>query len=486
MIERKRSLRPGRALLLLAALAAAFLAAAFFSESTFAVAPFEFTAALVPLQRGDTVIAFPPLGQLRAATHRPPFQLKITLNTVDPERLKATLQENPDLAAYLTGQLRQQLLHFFARLTLISFLCGAALLLLLEARSRRAWRLKIREALKGGLLAMLLLAVLLGTTIARPYRLSAFAAPQLEGALAEAPWLIELGGQLTDTIARLSQQFGTIAGNLEELSGRMGQFQPAPESGEIRVLHISDIHNNPAALELIERIADAFQVDLIIDTGDLIDYGSTLEAELAARLAALPYPYLFLPGNHDTAQSIALLRREGARIIGPEPLEIGGLRIAGLPDPGSSGSAATVREEQLLLKEAGRAAAALPERTERADLFALHNPLMAAPFRGELPLILCGHTHRAALDFDEASGTVMINAGSTGAAGVRGLLSPRDNPYSMVVLHFSTASGRPRLSCADLITIDHFPESFTLQRHYNPLPEELPGETLSPKEDPAG
>ena len=84
MIERKRSLRPGRALLLLAALAAVFLAAAFFSESTFVIAPFEFTAALVPLQRGDTVIAFPPLGHLRSASHRAPFQLKITLNSVDP------------------------------------------------------------------------------------------------------------------------------------------------------------------------------------------------------------------------------------------------------------------------------------------------------------------------------------------------------------------------------------------------------------------
>lgn len=429
------------------------------------------------------MIAFPPLGQLRAATHWGPFLLKITLNTVDPEQLRATLQEIPDLSQYLLGQLREQLLYFFARLTAISFLCGAALLLLIEARSEKPWRLKFRQALGGGILTMLLLAVLLGVTICYPYQPGAFAAPCLEGALAEAPWLMELSGELLDTINKLSEQFGLIAVNLEELSDRMEQFQPAPESGEIRVLHVSDIHNNPAALELIEKIADAFQVSMIIDTGDLTDYGSTLEAELALRLAALPYPYLFLPGNHDTPQSIELLRREGAHIIGPEILEMSGLRIAGLPDPGSTGNAAAVGEEKLLLEEARRAAKALPAFEERPDIFALHNPLMAAPFQGELPLILSGHTHRAALQFDDESGTILINAGTSGAAGVRGLLAPRENPYSMVVLYFSAASGSPRLSCADLITIDHFPESFSLQRYYNRLPDELSGETVSLKKD---
>lgn len=410
--------------------------------------------------------------------------MKITLNTVDPEQLSATLQEIPNLSQYLLGQLREQLLYFFARLTAITFLCSAFLLLLSEARSKKPWRRQLLQALSGGLVAAVLLAVLLGATICHPYQPGAFAAPRLEGALAEAPWLMELSGQLLDTIKRLSEQFGLIAVNLEELSGRMERFQPPPESAEIRVLHISDLHNNPAALELIEKVAAAFQVNMIIDTGDLTDYGSTLEAEFAARLTALPCPYLFLPGNHDTPQSVALLRREGAIIIGPETLELEGLRIAGLPDPGSLDNSAAVGEEKLLLEEARRTAGALPAVEERPDIFALHNPLTAAPFLGELPLLLAGHTHRASLEFAEESGTIIINAGTTGAAGVRGLLAPRENPYSMVVLHFGTAAGPPRLSCADLITIDHFPESFSLQRYYNHLPEKLSGETFSLKEDP--
>lgn len=471
-------------MLLLVALAALYLATGLFSETLFKIKAFEFTASLVPFQRGETVILIPPLGKLRAATHWAPFMLKITLNTVDLERLSSTLQEIPDLSVFLTGQIRERALYFSIRLATVTFLCGAALLLLIRAREKRPYRQLLGEALKSGLLSLLLLALLLGTTLLYPYRISAFSNPRFEGALVAAPWIVELSDQLLDTVNTLSEQFGLIAVNLEEISARMKQLQPAPEKGEIRVLHVSDIHNNPAALELIEKIAGGFQVDLIIDTGDLVDYGSSLEAELAARLAALPQPYLFLPGNHDTPQSVDLLRSQGALIVDREPLMIGGLRIAGLPDPGSANATARIAEDSLLREISSEAAAHLAGDEERPDILALHNPLMAGPFLGELPLILSGHTHRAALDFDEKSGSILINAGTSGAAGMRGLLAPQENPYSMVVLYFNPdSSGRPRLTCADLITIEHFPDSFSLQRYYNHLPVEPPGESVSLKED---
>lgn len=472
-------------MLLLVALAALCLATGLFSETPFKIKAFEFTASLVPFRHGETVILIPPLGKLRAATHWGPFMLKITLNRVDLEMLSSTLQEIPDLSAFLLGQFREQALYFSLRLATVTFLSGAALLLLIRAREKRPYPLLLGEALKSGLLTVLLLMLLLGSTLLYPYRISAFSNPRFEGALVAAPWIIELSGRLLDTVNTLTEQFETIAVNLEEISSRMEQLQPAPEKGETRVLHVSDIHNNPATLDLIEKIADSFQIDLIIDTGDLTDYGSNLEVELAARLAALPQPYLFLPGNHDTPQSVDLLRRQGALILDKEPLIVGGLRIAGLPDPSSANATAQIAEDSLL-RERSREAAALLE-AERPDILALHNPLMAEPFLGKLPLFLCGHTHRASLNFDESSGSIVINAGTSGAAGMRGLLAPQENPYSMVVLYFNPgADGRPRLTCADLITIEHFPDSFSLQRYYNHLPG-LPLQEGTPlKEDLEG
>lgn len=481
--NRGKKLWLNHVLLLLAALASICLATAFFSETRFTVKAFEFTAALVPFQRGETVIVFPPFGKLRAATHWGPFLLKVTLNTVDLEMLSSSLQEIPDLPSFWQTEIREQLLYFFIRQALISFFCGAALLLIINLRSRRPWSQIIREALKAGLLTMLLLVLLLGATVLYPYQVNSFANPRFEGALAAAPWIVDLGEQLLGTVTTLAEQLEVVAVNLEEISNRLEQLRPPPESGQIRVLHISDIHNNPAAFDLIEKVAEIFQIDLIIDTGDLTDYGSNLETEVAARLASLPQPYLFLPGNHDTTQSIELLRREGAVIIGTEPVAIGGLRIAGLPDPAASNSTAEVAPRSTLREEASRAMELL-SKEESPDIFAVHNPLMAEPFRGELPLILSGHTHKAVLNFDEESGSILINAGTTGAAGLRGLLAPRENPYSMVVLYFNTASGkRPWLSCADLIVIEQLQDSFTLQRYYNHLPERPATGTISLKED---
>jgi len=76
-------------------------------------------------------------------------------------------------------------------------------------------------------------------------------------------------------------------------------------------------------------------------------------------------------------------------IIGTEPVAIGGLRIAGLPDPAASNSTAEVAPRSTLREEASRAMELL-SKEESPDIFAVHNPLMAEPFRGELPLILSG------------------------------------------------------------------------------------------------
>lgn len=454
-------------LVLLAALAGLFIAAALFSETAFKIGAFEITAALVPSLHGETVIVFPPFGRLRALTHYPPFLLEITLKNVELGQLPASLQELSDSPAIslLQREFREKAAHFFIRQALISIICSALLLIFLLRGSRR--RL-LRSALAGGLLCLLLLALLLGATLICPYDVNAFTNPRFEGALAAAPWIIRLAGEAQDTVSILSEQLEVMAVNLEELSGRLSEINPPPDSGEIRVLHVSDIHNNPAAFDLIEKVSSAFQIDLIVDTGDLTDYGSEIETELAGRLARMPLPYLFLPGNHDSLESIELLRSEGALIIESEPVEVKGLNIAGLPDPASAGPSAEVAAKSLLFQAGLQARERMPEEERPPHIFAVHNPLMAEPFFGKMPLILCGHTHSAGIHFDEDSPTILVNAGTTGASGVRGLLAPHKNPYSAVILYFNPGpDGGMELAAADLISIEQLQDSFTLQRFYN-------------------
>lgn len=66
-------------LVFLSALAGLFIAVILFSETSFKLKAFEFSASLFPSLSGETVVVFPPLGKLRAATHLAPFLLEITL-----------------------------------------------------------------------------------------------------------------------------------------------------------------------------------------------------------------------------------------------------------------------------------------------------------------------------------------------------------------------------------------------------------------------
>lgn len=453
-------------LVFLSALAGLFIAVILFSETSFKLKAFEFSASLFPSLSGETVVVFPPLGKLRAATHLAPFLLEITLKNVDLDILSASLQELSALQdiSFLQRELKEKLFFFTARQAAASFICSALITLILLRRGSR----QIRRALICGLLSVLLLGLLLGGTLIYPYNTGAFANPRFEGALAAAPWIVSIAERALETAAIMSEQFELMALNLEDVSNRLQLIRPVSDSSEIRVLHVSDIHNNPAAFNLIEKVTASFQIDLVIDTGDLTDYGSELEAELAARMARLPVPYLFIPGNHDSPQIIELLRREGAIIISPEPVEIGGLCVAGLADPAAENHSAEVAEKSAMYEICLEEKKVLAGEGNPPDIFAVHNPFLAELFRGDLPLILSGHTHRAGIIFDEESGTVFVNAGTTGAAGVRGLLAPRDNPYSAAILYFNPHLDPGfKLTGADLISIDQFQDSFTLQRFYN-------------------
>ena len=104
------------------------------------------------------------------------------------------------------------------------------------------------------------------------YNTGAFANPRFEGALAAAPWIVSIAERALETAAIMSEQFELMALNLEDVSNRLQLIRPVSDSSEIRVLHVSDIHNNPAAFNLIEKVTASFQIDLVIDTGDPVSY----------------------------------------------------------------------------------------------------------------------------------------------------------------------------------------------------------------------
>src|SRR5690606_10587135 len=279
----------------------------------------------------------------------------------------------------------------------------------------------------------------------------------------------------------------------------------------IRVLHVSDIHLNPQAFDMIERLVDQFGVDVVADTGDLTDWGTDPEARLVDRIGRLEVPYVYVRGNHDsrrTQQAVGEQPNAGGRDGGGEAGA--GLRFWGIGDARytpdkSQGGGATEQE---------RAEAFAPEVPERlaedeppaVDVVLVHDQRLAAELGGAVPLVLAGHTHEPAEERiepvaeegepdagdtgggdsgtgedeeeggesgdtgddaadtgegDDAGGTagedrdggstLLLVEGSTGGAGLRGLQGEEPEPLTATILYVDP--GSRRLVAYDRITV---------------------------------
>ena len=79
------------------------------------------------------------------------------------------------------------------------------------------------------------------------------------------------------------------------------------EESMVRVLHVSDIHNNPAAFDFMDQIINNFNVDFVIDTGDITDYGTFLEDMVIKSYLSCRW-IMFCSGNHDSPKTLELIK----------------------------------------------------------------------------------------------------------------------------------------------------------------------------------
>jgi predicted MPP superfamily phosphohydrolase len=414
---------------------------------------------LLPAAQGETRLALIPLGEVRAHTHLAPVALVATLQEIRIDEIQKLLRgplNREDLAQDFTRAARADLRAFVLRQLAVAAL--GALIAPLLLRSRRA-----RSYLGSALIGTLAVAAMLGNVLTT-FDAKAFGRLTYTGTLKQAPWVIRFSKDAFAEIDTLSQKLRTVASSLNTLYGRIERLPMTPDDGPdtFRILHVSDIHDNPAALAFLREVADQFKVELIVDTGDLTDHGSLPELEMVKRIARLPYPYVFVPGNHDSqtiAKAMAQVRT--VTLLKGEPVTVGDLTLLGLSDPASSRPGDGNVVANLADLQAGgqtllQKVASLPLSP---DIIAIHDPAEAEALWGRVPLILCGHELRAyiqmktappvasgvpltggAPELHAAYNTIICNAGTTGAAGVRYLDRQEGVPFSCAVLTFS----RPR------------------------------------------
>jgi predicted phosphodiesterase len=412
---------------------------------------------------GESRLVIPLLGEIKAHTHRWPVVFSLRMEKIDPALLQHELAGyvNPqEYLGELLPRLQRLCLLFLAKLVLLGGVAGGMVALIFGRRDcRRFWR-----AVAAGFCAVLLL---LGG-VALGYDREALKNPRYEGMLAFAPWVLQLIDQGLSYLPELSERLSLVAGNMDRLVTQVDLLTPlAKAEGEIKILHVSDIHNNPAAFEFIKPLLAGFAVDLVIDTGDLTDYGTALETGLAGVIKTLGVPYLFIPGNHDSPEVLNSLKRlPNLVILRKGTYNFQGLTILGWEDPAARSAGVLLAGEEELAAEAEALAGYLANFSENVDLLATHNVKLAGKVKDRIPVVLHGHDHRAAVTQEET--TCFIDAGTSGAAGLRGL-EKDPPPYSVALLHFNRSKepeggASYRLSAVDLIRVYSLGGKLALER----------------------
>ena len=378
---------------------------------------------------GRTALRVPPLGTVSAATHATPVGLRLSVAEVDVPALAERVEDaaaRADLAREVESGLRELGPRLALRVTAAAVLVGAVATAILPRR-RPAY------VVSGAAGALLLCGVLVGGT-AVSFDVDAFSEPRFSGALVRAPVVIAALQRREITFESVQSRYETAAGRLSDLLALVADPNQDPAEESVAVLHVSDIHSNPLGVELTAELAERFDVDAIVDTGDLTSFGVTAEARIGRLIKDIPVPYYLVPGNHDSAANEAALDRvPNVTVLDGEVAEIDGVRVLGWGDPTDTNWNRISPDEAALVREEEGETTALEVARAAPDVLAVHDRRLAQASLGEVPLVLAGHYHRRIVEEEE--GTTIMSVGSTGATGLDFFVEA-DRPYEAEIVYF--------------------------------------------------
>lgn len=461
MVNAQR-LRHAATLLAVAAIGAVAAVAtlSFTSPTSGRVGPSTVELRATGARSGATRLSLPPLGAITAATHGAPVALEARVEQIDLDRLQAILSA-PDpqqrLEANVERDLRPLLRTLVLRCVLLALLVGGLAAALLPGR-------RLGHILTGSVSGTLTVALLLVATW-RGYDTAAFSQPRFEGSLERAPGVLRAVGRHVDDLADVRARVSTLGRELSSLYRSLAA-PPAATTGETRLLHVSDVHLNPLGLEIARQLAERFEVDAIVDTGDLTSYGYPVEARIAELLVGMPAPYVVVPGNHDSNEVRAAMAGVANVKVLDGSAEFGGVRVLGIPDPTFTADNVVSAGEAAAVKRRAAVDVARRVDAERPDVLAVHDPLLAGRSTGRVPVVAAGHLHKRGNRL--RGGTRLLTVGSTGATGLGSFAVEGGRAYEAEVLSF--AGGR--LTSVDYVSLKGIGGGFVIDRVVIPPPDE--------------
>ena len=437
-------------------LVGAWLGLALLARETVPMGPFRVELD-VGFGRGETVLGLPPFGALTADTHLSPLHLSATLQDVGVQRLTDVVNDEgiDGLVSDIERDARGSVRTLALRAQLAATIGGTVLAALVY---RRRWHL-IATGGAAALLAVAVCEVLLLAT----FQPAAFSEPTYSGSLALAPQLIGPVSEATSRIEDLRAGLEQIVDGTVRAYTSLQATPPADDA--IRVLHISDIHASPLGMDFAQDVARGFDVDFVIDTGDLTSFGTPVENLIATEIPAFGRPYVFIRGSHDSiALQEAVAKEPNAIVLDGREKTIDGLTVYGLGHPAftpARGAPVDAEDFAALARSAGPVIAAdLESAPDPVDVVAVHDDRMAEAVAGQVPLVISGHFHENSATV--RNGTLFLRVGTTGGSGA-GIFRGLDIPFSAEVLYFSRGPD-PEVIAYDVIEQLAESGSLTVQR----------------------
>jgi predicted MPP superfamily phosphohydrolase len=415
-------------------------------------------------------VRFAPLGTLRMDTHDGPIGLDLRADELRLEEARRVV-DNPgeleSLGEKAAVDARRAVRGVLLRAAL-GALVGALLLTGVRELSLRS------AAIAAGTALFLVGSV--SVTARASWDEEALSEPRYTGLLTVAPNAVGSVEQLQTRYSKYRAQLTRLIGNVASLyqtTSTLDGFQPA--SSTVRILHVSDLHLNPQGFDLTAQIRKQFRVDAVVDTGDIVDWGTELESRYTSSISALGVPYVYVRGNHDSqATAAAVAAQPNAVVLDDSSTDIKGIRIWGIGDPRFTPDKQTAGTKDEERRQAVEFAATVADRIEAgADIALVHDPATAAELDGRVPLVLAGHMHRPSERRLGDSGSLLLVEGSTGGAGLRTLEAGKPVPLVCSVLYIDPTTRR--LVAYDRITVGGLGSAeVSIERHVVKQPAEPP------------
>lgn len=419
------------------------------------IGPLHATVHLRPSLQSDTAILLPPVGEVAFDTHTAPVRIEARVHGVDIGAAERLLYSDEALRE-LESSAPEALTSAAARNAALNAALGAAGAGLAVGVTFR----RVRRALIAGGSAVAVVGASVAAT-SLTFTPQALYQPKFDGLLSQATYVADIG---QTTVADYASYRETLAEFVGQVSALYIAADSLPvgfsEDNVITLLHVSDIHDNPQAFDVIEQLEEQFSIDVVIDTGDIVSWGTPFENEILTAIGRLDSPYVFIAGNHDGASAIETVAAQpNAVVLQNEVAEVAGLRIAGIGDPRfAADDDSDVASGWQAGKDAVAASAFQLGETITAhdeahpdqpvDLALLHDPTQPEGLEGRVPMVLSGHMHTSDVELDRnGSGTDWFTVGSTGGAlasgGVRPVLEGED-PLDLTarMLYFDSETRR--------------------------------------------